>query len=106
MHEPIRFYFGYLSPYAYLAWTQIGSLAVRCRRVVEPIAVLFAALLNASGGVGPAEVPAKRRYVFLDTLRTASVFNVPLLPPPAHPFNPLLALRVSSLPMPDDVRVQ
>jgi len=91
MDEPIRFYFDYLSPYAYLAWTQIGALAARCGRVVEPVPVLFAGLLNASGGVGPAEMPAKRRYVFLDTLRTAQVLKVPLLPPPTHPFNPLYA---------------
>ena len=106
MDEPIRFYFDYLSPYAYLAWTQIGALAARCGRVVEPVPVLFAGLLNASGGVGPAEMPAKRRYVFLDTLRTAQVLKVPLLPPPTHPFNPLLALRVSSLPMANDARVR
>jgi 2-hydroxychromene-2-carboxylate isomerase len=106
MDGPIGFYFDYISPYAYLAWTQIGALAARCGRVVEPVPVLFAALLNASGGVGPAEVPAKRRYVFLDTLRSAHVLKVPLQPPPTHPFNPLLALRVSSLPMANDERVR
>ena len=106
MHEPIRFYLDYLSPYAYLAWTQIGALAARTDRVVEPVPVLFAGLLNASGGVGPAEIPAKSRYVFVDTVRTAHVLNVPLLPPPSHPFNPLLALRVSSLPMPAAARLR
>ncbi|RYY68400.1 hypothetical protein EON63_24845 [archaeon] len=33
-------------------------------------------LLNASGGVGPAEVPLKRRYVFLDCQRLAIVNNM------------------------------
>jgi 2-hydroxychromene-2-carboxylate isomerase len=35
----------------------------------------------------------------MDTFRTAHRLGVPFRPPPAHPFNPLLALRVSSLPM-------
>ena len=97
--EPVRFYFDYLSPYAYLAWTQITPLAEKYGREVEPIPVLFAALLGAHGTKGPAEIPAKRVYVWKDVLRTARVLNVPLETPPAHPFNPLLALRVSSVDM-------
>src|SRR5512140_3653821 len=93
----IRFCFDYVSPYAYLAWTQIHALAARHGREVTPVPVLFAALLDAAGTKGPAEIPAKRGYVFKDVLRSAHRLRVPLVPPPAHPFNPLLALRVSSL---------
>jgi 2-hydroxychromene-2-carboxylate isomerase len=67
---------------------------------VEPWPVLFAAMLDKHGTVGPAEVPAKRIYTFKDAYRKAHAFGLPpLVPPPAHPFNPLLALRVASLPM-------
>ena len=97
--EPVRFYFDYLSPYAYLAWTQIHPLADKYGREVEAVPILFAALLGAHGTKGPAEIPAKRVYVWKDVLRTARVLNVPLATPPAHPFNPLLALRVSSVEM-------
>ena len=100
----MQFYFDYLSPYAYLAWTQIHALAARHHRDVKPIPVLLAGLLDANGTSGPAEIPAKRRYLFSDVLRTARRLGVPLQPPPAHPFNPLLALRVTSLPMPADQR--
>jgi 2-hydroxychromene-2-carboxylate isomerase len=102
--EPIRFYFDYISPYAYLAWTQIHALAARHGRRVEPIAVLFAALLNANGQKGPAEIPSKRIYLFKDTLRKAHRLGVPFSMPPTHPFNPLLALRVSSLQMDEERR--
>jgi 2-hydroxychromene-2-carboxylate isomerase len=102
--EPIRFYFDYISPYAYLAWTQIHALAARHGRRVEPIAVLFAALLNANGQKGPAEIPSKRIYLFKDALRKAHRLGVPFSMPPTHPFNPLLALRVSSLQMDDERR--
>jgi 2-hydroxychromene-2-carboxylate isomerase len=100
----IRFFFDYVSPYSYLAWTQLPALAERHGRAVEPVPVLFAALLDAHGTRGPAEVPARRRYLIRDVLRLAHQLGVPLEPPPAHPFNPLLALRVSSVPMPAEQR--
>jgi 2-hydroxychromene-2-carboxylate isomerase len=99
MADPVRFLFDYLSPYAYLAWKRIHALAERHDREVEPIPVLLAALLTANGQKGPAEIPAKRRWVIRDVARTARAIGVPLSPPPSHPFNPLLALRVSALPM-------
>jgi 2-hydroxychromene-2-carboxylate isomerase len=97
--SPLRFHLDFLSPYSYLAWTQIHALAERYQREVEPAPVLFAALLNHHGTKGPAEIPAKRRYLLFDTIRKARAFNVPLEPPAHHPFNPLLALRVASVPM-------
>ncbi|NMO21114.1 2-hydroxychromene-2-carboxylate isomerase [Pyxidicoccus fallax] len=93
---PLRFCFDYLSPYAYLAWTRMPALAARHGRAVEPVPVLLAGLLNALGSVGPAEIPPKRVYVFKHTFRIAHEFGVPLTPPPSHPFNPLLALRVTA----------
>lgn len=95
----VRFLFDYLSPYAYLAWTQIHALAAKHGHEVEPVPVVFGALLGAHGTLGPAEVPARRRYLMKDVTRIAAAFGVPLAPPPAHPFNPLLALRVSSVPL-------
>lgn len=99
MRGTIRFCFDFISPYAYLAWTQLPRLAARHGHDVEPIPVLFAALLDAHGTLGPAEVPARRRYLIRDVARKARELGVPLDVPFAHPFNPLLALRVASLPM-------
>jgi 2-hydroxychromene-2-carboxylate isomerase len=93
----IDFHFDYISPYAYLAWTQIHALAARHGRAVRPVPTLFAALLDHGKTKGPAEIPAKRVWVFKDTVRTARKLGVPFSPPPHHPFKPLLALRVSSL---------
>ncbi|MFT3765883.1 MAG: 2-hydroxychromene-2-carboxylate isomerase [Minicystis sp.] len=104
MAAPIVFYFDVISPYAYIAWTQIHALAERHAREVEPAPILFAALLNANGNKGPAEIPSKRVYIFKDVLRTAARLGLPLTPPPAHPFNPLLALRAASAPMPAGTR--
>ena len=93
--SPIVFYFDFISPYAYLAWTQIHALAARHGREVEPRPILFAALLNAYGHKGPAEIPPKRAYIFKECLRRAHRLGVTLVPPPTHPYNPLLALRAT-----------
>jgi 2-hydroxychromene-2-carboxylate isomerase len=95
----IRFYFDFVSPNAYLAWTQLHALAARYGAVVEPVGVLFAGLLEAHGQLGPAEIPAKITWMSKNNLRKAARLGVALNPPAFHPFNPLLALRVSGLPL-------
>lgn len=59
--------------------------------------VLFAALLSANGTKGPAEIPRKREYVFRDAWRHCHALGLPFVPPPAHPFHPLLALRATTI---------
>ncbi len=96
--ETIRFFFDYISHNAYLAWTQLPELARRHGRRVEPVPVLFAALLGAYDQLGPAEVAPKARWMVKNLLRKTRRLGVPLEPPASHPFNPLLALRVSCVP--------
>lgn len=100
----LELYFDFISPYAYLAWTQIHRLADAHGAVVAPRPILFAALLDANQTKGPAEIPAKRVWVFKDTFRRAAYAGVPFAPPPAHPFNPLLALRIASADQPEEER--
>jgi 2-hydroxychromene-2-carboxylate isomerase len=92
----MRIYLDLISPYAYLGWTQIRAIAKRFDRDVAPVPVLFPAMLDAFGTFGPAEIPAKRSYVMKDIVRKAKLLGVPLLPPPVHPFVPLLPLRVAT----------
>ena len=102
----VQFYFDYISPNAYLAWTQIHPLLARYGRRVDPVPVLFAGLLRAHDLLGPAEVRPKWRWMVRDIVRKAKLLDIPLGPPSSHPFNPLLALRVTSLPMDDVVRTR
>lgn len=99
MSRALRFHFDFLSPYAYLAWTQIHAIAGAAGREVEPVPVVFAGLLDAHGTRGPAEIPAKRRYLVKDILRIADALGVPIAPPFALPFRSLHALRIASLPL-------
>jgi 2-hydroxychromene-2-carboxylate isomerase len=95
----LRFYFDYISSNAYLAWLELPKLAARHAVVIEPIPVLFAGLLEAHGQLGPAEVLPKAFWMARNNLRKAALLGHPLQPPLHHPFNPLLALRASSLPL-------
>jgi 2-hydroxychromene-2-carboxylate isomerase len=103
--QTIRFYFDYISSNAYLAWTQLPALADAHGVAIDPVPVLFAGLLEAHGQLGPAEIQAKALWMVKNTLRKAAVLGVPLNPPAFHPFNPLLALRISSLPLPSPQRL-
>ena len=91
--KPVYFYFDPISPYAWLAWHRCQPLIGENRLIPRP--VLFAGLLGAHGTKGPAEIPAKRHYTFLDVQRWACVYGLTLRGPPAHPFNPLAPLRLS-----------
>jgi 2-hydroxychromene-2-carboxylate isomerase len=100
MPAPVRFLFDFVSPYSYLAWTQIHRIAERHGREVEPVPVVLGAILKARNAKGPAEVPHRRVYAARDLARLAHAHGVPLVPPPVHPFNSLLPLRLASLPAP------
>lgn len=95
----LRFCFDYISSNAYLAWHELPRLEERYGVEVEPVPVLFAGLLEAHGQLGPAEVRPKALWMAKNNLRKAVLLGLPLRPPAFHPFNPLLALRVSSLPL-------
>jgi 2-hydroxychromene-2-carboxylate isomerase len=101
----VRFYFDYISSNAYLAWMKLPELLDRYGARLEPIPVLFAGLLEAHGQLGPAEIPAKAYWNWKNNLRKAALLSIPLNVPAHHPFNPLLALRASSLPMSEAERV-
>jgi 2-hydroxychromene-2-carboxylate isomerase len=92
----VDFYFDFVSPYAWLAAHQIGEVRDCTAATFRFVPVLFAGLLNHHSNLGPAEIPAKRRYVFQDAQRWAVCLGLEFKAPPAHPFNPLKPLRVTT----------
>jgi len=90
----LTFYFDPISPYAALGFEALPeALAGHSVEVVyRPI--LFAALLQALGQKGPAEIEAKRRWTFRQVAWLAHRQGVVLDPPAQHPFNPLPLLRL------------
>ncbi len=95
MSASLEFFFDYISPNAYLAWPQIRRIAAQYDRRLEPRPVLFAALLQAHGQAGPAEIRPKMSWMVRNCLRKAHSLGMELRAPASHPFNPLLALRVT-----------
>lgn len=100
----IQFYFDYESPNAYIAWTQLPKLARRYGFDVEPVPILYAALLDANGQLGPGEQPTKGVWMAKNLARKAALLGMPLNAPAFLPFNPLRALRVSILPFEEQVQ--
>lgn len=92
----MRFYFDVISPYAYIGWRKVHEIARKVGHEVEPVPILFAALLAHYGHRGPAEIAPKKLYTFKHVVRVAAELGVPIEPPPHHPFNPLLPLRIAT----------
>jgi 2-hydroxychromene-2-carboxylate isomerase len=91
----VDFYFDYLSPFAYLASRQISEVCRRSGCAVQFRPILFPAVLDHWGQRGPAEIAPKSLHTFKECLRYALSHGIALRAPRLHPFNPLLALRVT-----------
>jgi 2-hydroxychromene-2-carboxylate isomerase len=88
-----QWYFDFISPYAYLQLPRLPELADLCELELKPI--LFAALLNHWGQLGPAEIAPKRVFTYSQVRWRARRDSIALTIPEAHPFNPLKLLRLA-----------
>ena len=84
-------YFDFVSPFSYLQCERLQPHAASIR----PHPVVFAAILDANGQKGPAEIDAKRVFTYRFVLWQAKARGVPLRFPHAHPFNPIPLLRLA-----------
>lgn len=88
----VEFYFDFLSPYSYVAWTRIRndeSLDLKF------IPVTVAAIISHYETKGPGQIETKRNYLMKDLLRFTKIHKIPFVTPPTIPFNSLYALRCS-----------
>jgi len=85
-------YFDVISPFAYLQWVRLRRDYPQLR--LRPRPLLFGALLQHYGQLGPAEIPCKRAFTYRFVSWEARRLGIALRFPPAHPFNPLAALRL------------
>lgn len=91
----IPFYFDFISPFSYFAWMELNQSKEITKFDFKPVAL--ASLLNHHGIKGPGEIDPKREYLFRYCLRYAEKNKIKFMPPKTHPFNPLYALRMSTL---------
>ena len=87
-----EWFFDFISPFSYL---QLGNVPRWRERIeITPVPIAFGAVLNHTGTLGPAEVPGKREFMYRHIVWQAERAGIELKFPPAHPFNPLTALRL------------
>jgi 2-hydroxychromene-2-carboxylate isomerase len=85
-------YFDLISPFSYLHLKQFGRLPADLE--IDYVPVLFAGMLKHWEHKGPAEIPAKRIYIYRQVTWLAARLGIRFKMPPAHPFNSLHALRL------------
>lgn len=90
--KKIDWYFDFISPFSYLASESLARFTAGVE--LRPCPVLFAGLLQHWQTRGPAEIAPMRRFTFRHIRWLADNNNLPLTPPPVHPFNPLKLLRL------------
>ena len=101
----ITWCFDLVSPFAYLALPAVERMALQHPVRFRP--VVFGAILSHWGGLGPAEVPPKRRHTYRLCQFLADQAGMPFRFPPAHPFRSLDALRgLSTVEEPDPAAVR
>ncbi len=91
---PIEFYFDPISPYGYLASTQIEALAARYGREVDWKPVLLGITVMKIMGLPPLmQTPLKKDYVRHDKDRMARLLGVPMVQHAVEGVNSLAASR-------------
>lgn len=91
---PVEFYFDPISPYGYLASTQIEALAARYGREVDWRPVLLGVTVMKVMGLPPlTQTPLKKDYLAHDKPRMASLLGVPLVEHGLQNVNSLAACR-------------
>ena len=88
-----QWYFDFISPFSYLQLRKV--LSWREGLDIVPVPILFGAVLQRVGQLGPAEIPGKREFTYRFVQWTAERENAAFRFPPAHPFNPIAALRLA-----------
>lgn len=93
MSKTLEFYFDVGSPAAYLASTQIPRIAAEAGAAIAWRPMLLGAVFQATGNRSPADVPAKKAYIFRDFQRHAERYGVPYRDNPHFPINTLALMR-------------
>ena len=91
MKKKIEFYFDFLSPYSYLAWTWVRTAPADFE--YHPVSI--PSIVSSYETKGPAQIKPKRNFLFKDLLRFTKLNQIPFTTPKNLPFNSLYALRLS-----------
>lgn len=91
----LDFYFDYSSPYAYLASTQIDTLAADIGRSVRWHPILLGPMFQTMGSAPLVQIPLKGDYALRDFARTARIFDIAYATPDPFPISTVAAARAT-----------
>ncbi len=103
MTASLELFFDVVSPYSYLASTQVAALAARHGISVRWRPFFLGGVMKATGNQPPATLPARAPYLLRDVQRWAAKYGVPLQFPRRFPANTLLAQRMLTALQSDEV---
>ena len=95
MARRIEFFYDYVSPFSYLANSQLAALAERTGADVEFRPFFLGGVMKATGNSPPLSVPAKGKYMLSDIQRWASEYDVPIKFNPSFPINTIQVMRAA-----------
>jgi 2-hydroxychromene-2-carboxylate isomerase len=93
MGKQIEFFYDYISPFSYLADTQLPALAQRTGAEIVYRPILLGAIFKATGNASPIENPTKGAYTVLEVQRWAKRYGAPIQMNPHFPFSTIRVMR-------------
>lgn len=93
MSNTIEFYFDFVSPYSYLAQTQMAKLQQETGAEIQYKPVLLGGHYQLLDVKAPPTIPNKRDWINRDSRLWAEHYGVPIVWNPIFPFNTISLLR-------------
>jgi len=91
----LEYFFDYVSPFTYLADSQLPALIARTGAELVYRPFLLGGVMKASGNAPPFTVPNKGRYTGSDVNRWAARYGLEMTPNPHFPVNTVLPMRAA-----------
>ena len=90
-----EYFFDYVSPFSYLADSQIEGLAERTGAEIVHRPMFLGGVMQSTGNSPPATVPAKGAHMATDLRRWAEHYGIPLKFNPAFPIHTVKIMRAA-----------
>ena len=91
--KTVDFYYDFISPASYLAWTQLPTLCQKYDAQLNYKPMLLGGVFKATGAVPPVSIPNKFAWIQADFARYAKRYGVPFQQNPHFIFNTVNAMR-------------
>ena len=103
MSRRLEFFYDYVSPFSYLADTQLAGLAERSGAEIVYRPFFLGGVMQAAGNSPPMTVAAKGRHMPVDIQRWCAEYGVTVNPNPHFPVNTITAMRGALVALQDGV---